>query len=280
MGIQHPDLGPLFDCTHVYETNLYKFATGIKCAHKMHLSKAEVTYFTGDVRQFSPKKSSLMIYHCTAYRMKLTCHESFFGRKSKHSRLSSLHVSPTVCRDAMRTKKSPYGSLARHGNLWRTTTHDRYHCKWMRTKSREYLHFQLTSYDAAIVGNDNIVHQHVTHTQCHYHRFSYTPREMPKSQIVWPQIKHDSRLYHSLGGHTVHQLDNYLLVPSLSLAGGITYEDKQKSSFLLDNGYIIIKILPNYSPYKKIHDLLQQAKVPPKGWHTQHSKADLQLVLR
>ena len=37
-----PDFGPLYDCKHVYETNLYKFESHINCSHKMHLSKAKV----------------------------------------------------------------------------------------------------------------------------------------------------------------------------------------------------------------------------------------------
>ena len=42
---------------------------------------------------------------------------------------------------------------------------------------------------------------------------------MPHSMIVWRSVKHDSRLYHSLGMYETHQIDNYLLVPALAISG-------------------------------------------------------------
>ena len=50
-----PDFGPLYDCTRVHETILYKFESHVNCTHKMHLSKAQVHYFQGTVHISPPK---------------------------------------------------------------------------------------------------------------------------------------------------------------------------------------------------------------------------------
>jgi hypothetical protein len=65
---------------------------------------------------------------------------------------------------------------------------------------------------------------------------------MTKSQIVWRHIKHDSRLYHSLGKFKAHQLDNYILVPSLGASGTIMSTHRHSAVLLLDSGYIILRL--------------------------------------
>jgi hypothetical protein len=48
------DIGPLYDCSRVYHTALYKFSDHSQFEHKMHLGKSKVQYFNADVLQYSP----------------------------------------------------------------------------------------------------------------------------------------------------------------------------------------------------------------------------------
>ena len=105
------NLGPLYDCTPIHETSLYKFAQKINCQHDMHLSRATVKYFRADVQKYSPQISHLTIYHCAAERLELTCKEGFFGSTSKHRTLNKISVSASACRQALRAHRSPYGPL-------------------------------------------------------------------------------------------------------------------------------------------------------------------------
>ena len=66
------NIGPLYDCSRVYHTALYKFTNHVQCEHKMHLSESKVKYFQADVLQYSPRTTHLTIYHCTAQRLRMT----------------------------------------------------------------------------------------------------------------------------------------------------------------------------------------------------------------
>ena len=101
-------LGPLYDCSRVYHTALYKFTDHAQCQHKMHLSESKVKYFRADILHYSPRSSHLTIYHCTAERLEMTCHESFFGHKSKHRSLHSIPVTVKDCDKAMKLHRTRY----------------------------------------------------------------------------------------------------------------------------------------------------------------------------
>ena len=92
------NLAPLYDCSKVHHTALYKFTDHAQCEHKMHLSTSKVKYFNADVLQFSPRSTHLTIHHCKAERLEMTCHDSFFGHKGKHR---SLHTIPVTVEGAM-----------------------------------------------------------------------------------------------------------------------------------------------------------------------------------
>ena len=64
---------------------------------------------------------------------------------------------------------------------------------------------------------------------------------MTKSQIVWYHIRHDRRLYHSVGIYKVHQIDKYLLVPSISVSGTIMSTRDNSVVLILDSGYIVVR---------------------------------------
>ena len=91
----------------------------------------------------------------------------------------------------------------------------------MKTKSREYYHFTMTAYRAYLVGDEHLLQQHITKTECRYKRIYCTPQEMPYSKLVWLATRLDFRLYHPIGNYKIHELKNYLLIPALSIGGGI-----------------------------------------------------------
>ena len=236
-------LGPLYDCFRVYHTAIYKFTDHAQCQHNMHLSESKVKYFHANVLQYSPRSSHLTIYHCIAERLEMTCHETFFGHKSKHRSLHTIPVTVHDCTRAMRHHVTQYGRLKKHNHAERKThTPDSYSCKWMHTRKRIYTHFKMIAYPARLHGNNKYIQQHLTHTHCRYLTMHCRPREMKKSQIVWHLIKHDTRLYHSLGEFKVHQLDNYILVPSLSISGTIMSTRKNSAVFILDNRYVLVRL--------------------------------------
>ena len=165
-------------CSRVYHTALYKFADHSQCEHKMHLSKSKVQYFNADVLQYSPRSSHLTIYHCTTERLRMTCHKTFFGHKSKHHSLHTISVLVHDCKEAMLHHRTRYGRLKKHSRAeWRTHTPDSYSCKWMHTKTRTYTHFKIIAYPARLHGKNPHVQQHLTHTYCRYLKMHCTPRE-------------------------------------------------------------------------------------------------------
>ena len=162
-------LGRLYDCSRVYHTALYKFDNHMNCKHHMHLSDSRIKHFTAKVWQFSPKRTDFPIYHCTAQRLRMTCHESFFGHKSKHRWLSLVPVSRYECQRAMLTHSTRYGKLHIHSQgEWHTSSPDKYSCSWMKTKSRTYTHFKMVAYPAQLRGSDHLISQRVTNTHCNY----------------------------------------------------------------------------------------------------------------
>ena len=96
----------------------------------------------------------------------MTCHESFFGHKSKHRSLHTIKVSTSECARAMRSHSTRYGKLHRHDRAeWKSRTPDDYSCKWMKTRTRTYAHFQLRAYPARLTGRQRYLQQHLTHSK-------------------------------------------------------------------------------------------------------------------
>ncbi|XP_028417823.1 uncharacterized protein LOC114542487 [Dendronephthya gigantea] len=263
IGSAHPiNLGPLYDCSRVYHTALYKFTDYSHCEHDMHLSDSKVKYFEADVLQYSPRSSSLPIFHCTAQRLRMTCSESFFGHKSRHHTLHTISVSNRECIKAVIHHKTRYGKLKQHSHgEWRTHTPDSYSCKWLKTRTNTYIHFRVIQYLARLTGKDRYIQQHLTHTHCRYSRYYCRPREKPKSSIVWKKLRHhDTRLYHSLGKFTAHRIDNYILIPSLSISGTVV-KTRETTIMVLDSGYVIINLAHRNSTLVQLENKLKSLKI-------------------
>ena len=99
----------------------------------------------------------------------------------------------------------------------------------------------MIAYPARLVGSDKYIQQNLTHKHCRYSTRHCRPREMTQSQIVWRQIRHDFRLYHPLGNYKLHQIDKYLLVPSISVSGTIMSTRDNSVVLILDSGYTIVR---------------------------------------
>ena len=167
---------------------------------------------------------------------------NFFGHKSKHRSLHTIPGTVKDCEKAMKLHSTRYGRLRKHSHVeWQTHTPDSYSCKWMTSRRRMYTHSKMIAYPARLSGNNKYIQQHLTHAHCQYSTRHCHPREMTKSQIVWHHIKHDSRLYHSLGNYKVHQLDKYILVASISVSGTIMSTRDNSAVLILDSGYIVVQ---------------------------------------
>ena len=136
-----------------------------------------------------------------------------------------------------------YGKLHKHSQgEWRTSSPDKYSCSWMKTKSRTYTHFKMVAYPAQLRGSDHLISQRVTHTHCNYRSRHCTPKEMPKSQIVWNHVRHNFRNYHPIGSFPVQQLDDYILVPKATVGGTIVKRIPEDNLLYLDSGFVVTNI--------------------------------------
>ena len=213
----------------------------MNCKHRMHLSDSRIKHFTTKVWQFSPKRTDFPIYHCTAQRLRMTCHESFFGHKANivgyHLSLFQDMSANEQCLHTLHVKLHKHS----HGE-WRTSSPDKYSCSWMKTKSCTYIHFKMVAYPAQLKGSDHLILQHVTHTHCNYRSRHCTPKEMPKSQIVWNHVRHDFRNYHPIGRFPAQQLDDYILVPKATVGGTIVKRIPEDHLLYLDSGFVVTNI--------------------------------------
>ena len=126
-------------------------------------------------------------------------------------------------------------------------------------KIKWYNHFRLVSYPVRLHGKEQYIQQHVTRTKCRYTRHYCKPLEMPHSQIFSKCVKHDNRLCHSIGRYKVHRLNNYLLIPALLLAGGISSDTPtyrvQRDATSLKIPYVIYTFAFEISQYHSDHTL-------------------------
>ena len=158
-----PNLGPLCDCSKLYDQGYFRFPKPQNYSHAMHNLTQSVQFYIATVQQPYLPKTSILLYHCMAGVREYKCHENFWGSKSKHYQVYALPVFSTVCLRAIKTRISPFGSLlARSTAFWSTSNHDTYSCKWLKTKVNHFKHFTVTIYNGALVGNDPFIHQSIT----------------------------------------------------------------------------------------------------------------------
>ena len=114
-------------------------------------------------------------------------------------------------------------------NTWTSAQVKHYTCNFRETTTVHYPRLTLTEFPAALEGDDPYIHQALTQTRCEYKKSYCIPQEYPHSKVIWPKVKHDSRLYHLMGIFPVKQIDNYFLIPTLGIGGSSIDKDEIRS---------------------------------------------------
>ena len=161
-----PNLGPLYDCSHLNDQAYFRFPQLQNCSHNMHELNDSVKFFTAQVRQPYSPRTPISLYHCTVEIRQFNCHEKFFSQTSKHYSVQQTVVSKQDCITVILRNTSPFGLLIRVShNRWITRNHDQYSCSWLKTKVNHFTHLiTVTSYHGELIANDSFIHQSVTHT--------------------------------------------------------------------------------------------------------------------
>ena len=108
-------------------------------------------------------------------------------------------VTPAECKKAATTLMSPVGQIySVNTNHFITHSSDRYSCSWLRTIAHIFQQFELRMFTGHIEGHNLEIHQSVTKTSCNYQFHSCIPIEEPRSVIVWNNITHDPKSFHTI----------------------------------------------------------------------------------
>ena len=109
----------------------------------------------------------------------------------------------------------------------------------MKTETVSFTLFSLIDIWGFLKGDNPIIHQEFTSTNCVYRKRNCIPEENPKTQLVWNSVPHQAELYKSLGLFNVTQIKSYVIIGELAVGGGIIRNEGQ--SMLLDNGLVLHK---------------------------------------
>ncbi|XP_065670064.1 uncharacterized protein LOC136088898 [Hydra vulgaris] len=233
-------IGEVYDCTKVQPIGVYQVPSILSCAHNMHSLNDSVKTFVADVYAYRPQTTTVILYHCYAEKVTLTCQSNFLNQKSREIDSKKVAVTQGECLSAMTTKISPYGALQVAGpNAWRTVVSDEFHCSWMRTKTADYMHFNMRIYEGQLTGRSLTIEQYVTKSPCYYVMRRCVPTEWPESVIVWESIKHDEEVMKKIGTYPIEQIGEFILIRSLKIGGAIQLSEQKDNVLTLDNGMIL-----------------------------------------
>ena len=241
-----PDLGFLYDCSNVTKVGLYSVPAETYCS-RFHLK--DIRHMSVEVKQYKEKITNIKLFLCSTEKIILFCREKFFGSDEKKIQKIILPTSYKVCFNAVRYKNTPYGRLkkSKH-NLWISSGIKSFKCQWMKNTHVSFTRFKLLLLNGHLVDYDFKIQQDLTNTECVYNLKFCRPKENPFNIIVWINTIHNPSIYKSLGYHNATLVQNFVLISSLGIGGGIIY--KQTNFWLLDIGYVIIKQTGNNSHTK------------------------------
>ena len=94
----------------------------------------------------------------------------------------------------------------------------------MKPKTKHFKHFSVKVYIGELVGDDQFIHQSLTHETCSYRKFTCIPQEFPLSKIIWTPVQHNFKRYRDLGFFEVQRISDFVLVPKLGFGGRIQNE--------------------------------------------------------
>ena len=235
-----PQLGPLYDCSHIKHNAIFRLPQTPNCSHSLYDTNHSVQYFYADVRQPFTQRTPITLFHCIADIREYRCHENFFGSKFKHFSVKPIKVTKADCLHAFSKHLSPYGPLfPTSSNQWSTRSHDSYSCSWLKTKVNRYPHFRFLQYQGELVGDDQLIHQDITHSTCFYRNQSCVPKELPNTILAWTSVKHSFNTFRFIGRYLIHRISDFVLIPKLSFGGSITND--QGLFLQLDNGFLLTR---------------------------------------
>ena len=132
------------------------------------------------MKKYFINKTPFKVIHCEHKRVSLKCKKEFFGSDTKEHQTTTVVVTPKVCWKAYNEKIAPGGHMFKVTPLLFTThSADSYNSKWMRTEYTSFEHFTMRISEAYLEGEQENIHQPLTHTHCSYKIFSVTLRKNP-----------------------------------------------------------------------------------------------------
>ena len=137
----------------------------------------------------------------------------------------------------MMTKITPYGTLEKTGNIYKTKNSKPYDCEWLEKNTVRYRKFVMSKFYGTIIGNNQIIHQSITNTNCFVYKQYCKPSEQKRAVLVWKKTKHDFALYHNLGIYDIYRIGDFYLINSLGIGGAKLRTSG--TSILLDNTYVL-----------------------------------------
>lgn len=269
-----PRINALYNCDISQYEGVYALPPTLDCPSKA--KNGSIHAFLATVYQYHPQQTPLNVFHCEAHKLSLTCKESFFAVKAKHSLIEPIVVSAEMCKQAILTKQTKFGKLSKVGDsFWQTNNHEHFTCKWLKQTTEVYFLFRYTKYPASLFGQDRFVHQQVTQTVCNYDDFSCKPQEDKSSILYWFPKKHRFSLYRSLGSHSVKRVHDFVLIPSIGIGGSILYSSFK--TLLLDTGYKVVVPSPKNSS-KNDFDTETQAYLSKAAFNVRDDLAEGKMV--
>ena len=219
-SLTSPNIGSLYNCDITQYKGAYSLSPMLPCSNSSQ--NTSISAFHASVLRYHPQIITLKPYHCTAKKMQLTCNESFFGTKEKHTHILMLKISTTACRQAVTKNQSSYGPLIKSSaKEWFTKTHPKNVCKWFKNNTAKNTLFEYTSCEVTLSGNEKFMHQALPQTVCHDKIFYFIPRKYPYTQIILNNVIHRPSLYRNFGRFPIKRFRDFLLIPRLGMRGSL-----------------------------------------------------------
>lgn len=256
-----PDLGPLFDCSRTNKLGIFAYPEPITCSQSLW---AQPITSVANIYQYHPQEINIRITLCSAYKITYQCNENFFGATDK-LRLGKTSIKTTnhECLNALKIKKSPYGTLKRvSSNKWTTEDSTHYNCKWLRHQKHTIYHYTISQYPATLQPQDKLLHQAITHSNCVFNQSfnqqyaNCIPIENKHDIIIWKIPSKTPDSYRSLGPHKIIRQGRWYLIPGVGV-GGSELSKGANNTILLDTGYIISSLRKKELPFKFFRQALR-----------------------
>ena len=79
-----------------------------------------------------------------------------------------------------------------------------------KPKLIDTLIFDLFRYQGELVGDDQLIHQDITHSTCFYRNHSCVPKELPNTILAWTSVTHSFNTFRFIGRYYVKSVQSAL----------------------------------------------------------------------